>query len=101
MTGRSWGSGAHAMRGSKTKLGDLKPLSEGGFGKVYRVESYHLPGDPADLAYKEFTTDVAAQAQSAETAVDFRERMSPQAQADLDRYTAWPRALVTGMAGKV
>lgn len=89
------------MRVSKTQLGNLKPLSEGGFGKVYRVAAYHLPSDPTDLAYKEFTTDVAEQAVSAETAVNFRERMSPQAQADLDRYAAWPRALVTDRAGAV
>ena len=32
-----------------------EPLAEGGFGKVYRVAGYHLPGDHAALAYKEFT----------------------------------------------
>ena len=75
-------------------LGPLKELASGGFGKVYRVLNYHLPGDPADLAYKEFTTDVAQQAHASRAAVAFRDGLGTTDRADLDQYTAWPRAVV-------
>jgi hypothetical protein len=89
------------MRVRKASLGQLKQLSEGGFGKVFRVDenTYKLPGDPAPLAYKEFTSEVAAQALAAERAVAFRERMTSDTRADLDRHAAWPRALVEDTAG--
>jgi hypothetical protein len=89
------------MRVSEKILGSPKLISEGGFGKVYRLEGYQLPGDPTPLAYKEFTKDVADQARSAERAVDFRDAMSPGAQAGLDRVAVWPRALVEDHDGTV
>jgi hypothetical protein len=79
----------------KADLGALRELAEGGFGKVYRVPDYHLPGDPGiDLAYKEFTKEKAQQAHASQAAVGFRDRLSPSERAELDLYTAWPRAVV-------
>ena len=52
------------MKVRKTKLTRLTPLAEGGFGKVYRVDGFTLPGDQAPLAYKEFTADHDAQGRS-------------------------------------
>lgn len=89
------------MRVSEKSLGNRKLLSEGGYGRVYRLEDYRLPADPAQLAYKEFTADLAGQGRSAERAVDFRDAMSPAAQADLDQVAVWPRALVEDQAGTV
>jgi hypothetical protein len=89
------------MRVSEKSLGIRKPISEGGFGKVYRLENYRLPGDPTPLAYKEFTTDIVGQARSAERAVDFRQAMSADAQANLDQVAVWPRALVENQGGAV
>ena len=82
------------MRVKKADLGQLIPLAKGGFGEVFRVPGYHLPGDHAALAYKEFTSEVDAQARSAEAAVSFRERLGRADRDDLDRCTVWPRALV-------
>ena len=79
---------------AKSSLGPLTPLAKGGLGQVYRVGGYHLPGDPADLAYKEFTSHVAEQANSARTAVEFRAGLDLAGQVDLDSHAAWPRALV-------
>ena len=45
------------MRVRKTKLGQLTPLAEGGFGKVYRVGGITCPVTRHALAYKEFTAD--------------------------------------------
>jgi hypothetical protein len=89
------------MRVSEKSLGSRKLLSEGGFGKVYRLEDYRLPGDATPLAYKEFSTDIADQARSAERAVDFRDSMSSRGQADLDQVAVWPRALVENQAGAI
>jgi hypothetical protein len=82
------------MRVRRADLGQLDPLGEGGYGKVYRVPGYHLPGDPADLAYKEFTQEQAQQAHASGAAVAFRAGLSSAERADLDSYAAWPRALV-------
>jgi hypothetical protein len=83
------------MRVNRADLGRLEEISEGGFGRVSRAPQYRLPGDPATaIAYKEFTTEVAAQARSAEKAVLFRDLMSPADRADLDRCAVWPLALV-------
>lgn len=89
------------MRIEKRSLGPLTPLSKGAFGEVFRVGRYHLPGDPADLAYKEFTKDEAVQAKSAAAAVAYRDGLSSAEQADLDSHAAWPRALVEEPRGTV
>jgi hypothetical protein len=89
------------VRIEKKILGSLTPLSKGAFGEVYRVGGYHLPGDPADLAYKEFTKDEALQAKSAAAAVAYRDGLSAADQADLDSHAAWPRALVEEPRGTV
>src|SRR5580692_890546 len=97
-TGPWWASGPTGveedMRVRRADLGQLDPLGEGGYGKVYRVPGYHLPGDPADLAYKEFTQEQAQQAHASGAAVAFRAGLSSAERADLDSYAAWPRALV-------
>jgi KAP-like P-loop domain-containing protein len=82
------------MRVEKADLGQLIPLAEGAFGNVFRVPDYRLPGDQAELAYKEFISNHAVQARSADAVVSFREMLSPAGRDDLDRYTVWPRALV-------
>ena len=89
------------MKVRKAKLGQLTFLAEGGFGKVFRVNEFTLPGDKTPLAYKEFTADHAAQARSARGAVAFRERLDPAERAELDYYCAWPRALVQDVRGAV
>lgn len=89
------------MRIEKKSLRQLTPLAKGGFGEVFRVGGYHLPGDPADLAYKQFTTEVALQARSAQAAVAFRAGLSQAEQADLDSHAVWPRALVEEPRGTV
>jgi hypothetical protein len=89
------------MKVRKTKLTKLTPLAEGGFGKVYRVDGFTLPGDKTPLAYKEFTSEHDAQGRSAEAAVTFRDGLGAADQAELDFYCAWPRALVTDLRGKV
>lgn len=89
------------MRVSETSLGKLADLAEGGFGKVYRVPDYHLPDDPAPLAYKKFTKHEAEQAASAERAVAFRAAMDAASQADLDSHSTWPRAVVEDQRGSV
>ena len=45
------------MKVRESRIGALKFLAEGGFGKVFRVEAFTLPGDPTPLAYKQFTVD--------------------------------------------
>jgi hypothetical protein len=78
----------------KTDLGQLEFLAEGGFGKVFQVRGYTLPGDQALLAYKEFTGAHAEQARSARAAVVFRDGLDPAGRTELDQYCAWPRAVV-------
>jgi hypothetical protein len=57
-----------------------------------------LAADPTPLAYKEFTTDRANQVTAA---VAFRDELSPGDRDELDRYFAWPRALVEDGTGQV
>lgn len=63
------------MRVGRASLGPLKELAEGGFGKVYHAERYHLPGDSSAIAFKEFTTQIPEQARAAENAVSFRDSL--------------------------
>ena len=82
------------MAVKKADLGHLDFLAEGGFGKVYRVASYRLPGDSSPLAFKEFTSQQAEQAKSARAAVKFRAGLSQADRDDLDLYASWPKELV-------
>jgi serine/threonine protein kinase len=82
------------MRVSRSSLGPLKELAEGGYGKVYSAPNFRLGNDPSPIAFKEFTRDVAEQAQAAENTVKFRDSLSQADRADLDRCTVWPRAVV-------
>jgi serine/threonine protein kinase len=79
---------------SRANLGQLKELAEGGFGKVYHALNFRLGNDPSAIAFKEFTREVAAQAEAAKNAVSFRDSLSPADRADLDQCTVWPRAVV-------
>jgi uncharacterized protein YegL len=102
---RSAGSGETAATATavlqKADLGTLTSLGIGGFGEVFRVDESRLPGDMTPLAYMEFATDHGVRAHMAEAAVSFRAGLSPADRAELDRYTAWPKALVADPAGEV
>jgi len=87
------------MRIGKANLGQPSFLARGGFGEVFRVDGFHLPGGRVPLAYKEFTKAHAEQAASAEAAVNFRDGLSQEDRDELDRYSAWPRALVEDPQG--
>ena len=83
---------------------DLEPLEridEGGFGRVFRVGTFRLPGDPAPLAFKEFTKAHDDQAAAAKAAVAFWAARSPDEQAVLSQHAVWPRALVEEPPGTV
>jgi hypothetical protein len=82
-------------------LGPLEEVAEGAFGRVYYAPRYRRRGDSARMVYKEFSTHVAEQARSAENAVSFRDLLSPADRAELDKFTAWPRAVVEGRDGIV
>jgi hypothetical protein len=82
------------MHVNRASLGPLEELAEGAFGKVYRTKQFRLPGDPSQIAFKEFTTNVPEQGMSAKDAVLFRDLLTPADRADLDRCTVWPRAVV-------
>lgn len=82
------------MRVRKADLGALEELAEGGFGKVFRVPDYHLPGDPEVMAYKEFTKEQTQQAHASQAAVAFRDGLGKADRDDLDQHAAWPRAVV-------
>lgn len=86
---------------SRSVLGRLSLLGEGGFGRVFRIEEFRLPGDTTPFAYKEYTTEIAAQARSASAAVQFRQALSLAEQAEMDLFSVWPRALVIDGAGKI
>jgi len=78
----------------KADLGELIPLAQSISGALYRVPDYRLPGDHAKLVYKEFVSYLAEKAWSADAAVSFREMLNQGGRDELDRYAAWPRALV-------
>src|ERR1700761_246493 len=81
------------MKVGKAQLGTLDRIASGAFGVVYRC-TFRLPGDTTPLAYKEFTTDHARQAQAAARVVKSRDSLSDVERAQLDKHTTWPRALV-------
>lgn len=89
------------MKTGKASLGLLAPLAKGGFSEVFQVNEFRLHGDPAPLAYKEFTVAHAEQARSATAAVAFRDGLSPADRVELDRFFAWPKALVEDGHGAV
>ena len=78
----------------KADLGALTKIAEGGFGIVYRTSGFRLPGGSQELAYKEFTTEVAEQQRSARAAVDLWERLDDPTRDRLGSHSAWPCALV-------
>ena len=82
------------MKIRKASLGQLTLLGKGGFSQVFRADGFHLPDDSTALAYKEFTVAQAEQAMSATAAVSFRQKLSQEDRAELDRFFAWPKAVV-------
>ena len=101
-TGRSSGSGRGSGCGSRRGASGRSPgWLRAGSARSYRVGGYHLPGDPADLAYKEFTSDEAKQAKAAEAAVAFRAGAWRGRPGGSGLHAAWPRALVEEPRGTV
>lgn len=86
---------------AKADLGPLSALAEGRLGRVFRVESFSLPGEEAPLVYKEFRTDLAGQARSASAGVAFRAGLSDRDRAEFDQRWLWPKALVAGDNGAI
>ena len=82
-------------------LGQLSLLAESESGRIFRADGFHLPGDPTQLVYKQFTGERAEQARSAQAAIAFRAELSPAERAELDYYSMWPRALVEDASGSV
>src|SRR5947209_1925113 len=85
----------------KPDLGPLDEIALGAFGRVYKAPQFRLPDESDELAYKEFTTDHARQAQSARAVVGLWDRLDANERADLARYAAWPRALVHDPVSRV
>ena len=82
------------MRIKKADLGRLTFLAEGGFGRVFRVDGLVLPGLNGPFGFKEFSIEHIDQGRRAEAVVAFREALDTGERAELDRYCAWPCAVV-------
>ena len=85
----------------KAALGRLALLDANEVGQVFRVSGFLLPDDAAALEYLEFTGDGAGRARAARAVVTFRASLPREDRDELDRYCAWPRALVTDGSGAV
>ena len=83
----------------RAAVGELTPLYESESERVFRAEEFLLPGDPTPLAYLEFTGEHAKRAWAARAAAGFRGQLSPRDREELDRYAAWPRAVVENDSG--
>ncbi|MDQ3933360.1 MAG: hypothetical protein M3340_01870 [Actinomycetota bacterium] len=82
------------MKVRKAHLGRLEKIAAGGYGCVYKAPEFNLRGDPAPVAYKEFTTEIPEQGRNAAQAVSFWKQLDSGERADLADYVAWPRELV-------
>lgn len=89
------------MRVDRASLGQLRLLSEGRSGTIFLVEESVIPDDPTPMVCKLFTSYHAEQAHSAEAADAFRDALGTAERCELDRYTAWPRAVVQDASGEV
>jgi hypothetical protein len=89
------------VRVKKAELGPLILLSEGGFGRIFGQQDRTFPGDATPLVYKEFTAARAGQARSAEATVAFRSKLTEPERIELDKFAAWPRAIVEDDSGTV
>lgn len=88
---------------SRSALGRLERLGQGGTAWVYRVPDFSLPGE-GRLVYKEYRAVVRAKANPALlpgllSLAEFRSRLSADQRAKLDRRTIWPLVVVTGDDG--
>lgn len=89
------------MSVSVDDLGPRTKIADGGFGCVYRVPRFRLFGDQDELAYKEFTTDVADQARAARASIGLWDRLDRDERRTFGELFAWPRALVHDASGSV
>jgi serine/threonine protein kinase len=85
----------------ESRLGRTEFIADGGFGEVFRVNDFTLPGDATKLAYKRFTSNHGEQAASAARAVAYRAGLTSADRSELDDYSVWPRDLVEDAAGQV
>jgi hypothetical protein len=85
----------------RSALGRRTLIKSGGFGKVYRVDGFWLPGGRMALAYKEYTCDVAEQGCAARQAVEFWQHLDEKDRAVLGELTVWPRAIVEDDRGQI
>ncbi|MFV0460179.1 MAG: hypothetical protein ACK5MT_15555 [Actinomycetales bacterium] len=87
------------MSVQRAALTTLHFISDGALATVYSVPGFTLQGSSMPIAFKEFHQHLEPRvlgeaAASAATAVDLRDSLAPADRAELDKYTAWPRALV-------
>ena len=88
------------MTVNRKALEPLDCIADGAAGTVYRT-GYHLPGNPADLAYKEFhrstlpPNQIKQAIDDFQRAVMFRQALAPNDKADLDSRTVWPLEMVS------
>jgi len=88
---------------SRSALGRLERLGQGGTAWVYRVPEFSLPGE-GRLVYKEYRAAVRAKANPALlpgllSLTEFRARLPADRRAKLDQRTIWPLVVVTGDNG--
>lgn len=77
------------------RLGGMELIDDGAFGKVYRLESFTVPGF-TEVAYKEFLSAPSAeQLANLNALIAFRGRLAPSERAIVDGQAAWPLRLVT------
>lgn len=86
------------MTVEKSSLTIIKTLGEGGFGKVFLVQS---GASAAPWAYKEFKKPNATEIANLRLLVGFRDNLSVADRANLDGFALWPRELVTSGAAVV
>jgi hypothetical protein len=85
----------------RAALGSLELIASGGFGDVYLVGQFRLPGNAGALAYKEFTSEHDLQARAVRMTVDLRDSLDHADRHMLDELSVWPQALVENDSGLV
>jgi hypothetical protein len=82
---------------TRSTLGTLEPLAEGGQAKVYRADALQLPGEPGPFAFKEYR-DKNISISGLDRLEAFRRRLPDSDRAMLDVLANWPLRVVE-MAG--
>ena len=90
--------GRQPLRVRRDQLGPQELIAEGADGRVFRLTAPHLPS-PHPLAFKEIRQTLGAAeharvVNSMERAVAIRATMDTDTQAEIDRVTTWPTAIV-------